>query len=106
MNFLKKGTCKNRDFFLSCGKKLPFSLTFTYLEMSERTETRLSEDETASLAREKMRDELSALLSDRELLRMKTTGNFDGDGYLMRTEVVCIGDVTAARRFEVDLEIR
>ena len=86
---------------LSLGKKLPISITRVYNVPFEVVTLPLTEKETVELASIRLREELSAFLSDKEARKIKTSAEFTEDGYRMVCEIVACADVAKKTEFKV-----
>ena len=95
---------KNKDFTLWNGKKIPISLTVRKIFPKECVTVTLTPEKMTELASQKMSEELSSRLSERELIRLQTSGDFADGGYVMRTDFICIGEVSEVKDLTVDLE--
>ena len=91
---------ENEKDFSFLGKRLPFSLNKRYCELYETAEEKLSRDELIKRATEKMRLELLKRTSESTLTRASSSGNFINGGYEIKTDIVCIENITKDVPFE------
>jgi len=87
---------------VTVGKRLPISVSKTYIQPYVTESRELSDDEIISLASDKLRRELLIFLKDKEARRMITSGNFSENGYEMVCKTVVSSDVTKIQEFEVE----
>lgn len=108
-NFLKKygkseaeyDIIKEKRRFLSFfGKKLPISRADEYIVFYERCELLYTRDEMIRLGSLRMRDALSSELSDKTLLKLKTSADFSEGCYTAVTEYVATMDVGKILEFD------
>ena len=86
------------------GKMLPVSLTVKYLRNYTESRRTYTSEEMVALASERLRESILSYSIDKDILRMTTYGNFNENGYVMYTDMVCRGSVTEIGKFEVQTE--
>jgi len=93
---------KNKsEFHFLNGRKLPFSVDKEYAVFYEEYERRYSESEMTEIARQRMTELLENELSDKNLLKIKTNGQFYKDSYILVSEYVASSDIGKPLAFEV-----
>ncbi len=85
------------------GRSVPISLVRNFYIEYSVSEKKLSDDEMVREARLSMQKELSDRLSERELLKIKTSAEFVGEDYVMTSIIVCKSDVGIPMEFDADI---
>ena len=92
---------KKENLKLFCGKKLPISVTKSYVMPYYERQRTLSCDEMTKSATRLLNDEIAFRTKERDIIRIKTEGDFTDFGYVMSAALVCRGNVGQIREFEV-----
>ena len=83
-------------------KKLPVSISKTYV-IPYKTESReLSEDECVGICSRELKEKLSVFLADKDTKRLVTKGEFLSDGYRMFCDATVSSPVGKIQEFEVE----
>lgn len=91
-----------KDYALFGGHKLPFKLEKGYfVEYSEVTYMR-TEDEMAKAARIELEDRINTEFRDADILKLRTTGEFCDDGYVLTSRVVYATEIGEESAIEVN----
>ena len=84
---------------LTLVKRLPITVEKTYSLPYEYESVSLTEEEMTALASEKLSEELTEFLKDKEAKRLITSGEFFEGGYRMVCNAVVSSDVTEIKEF-------
>ncbi len=90
---------EKRTFLSFFGKKLPISRQCEHRVFYEECDVFYTKSEMIKLGTERMRDAVNSTLSDKNLLKIKTHGEFSGNDYILVTEYVATSDVAEAQEF-------
>ncbi len=91
---------ENRDFQLY--KKLPISISVTYIMPYATKETELAEDEQVKITSQLLAEALVDFLRDKEPKRLVTHGEFLQEGYSMFCDVTVSSSVGKIQEFDVE----
>ena len=92
---------KTKEFSLPGGVRLPFSIVSEYkTEYTEKTQT-LTQSQMISLASYRLRVKTVAALADADLIRISTSGELTDGGYVMRSDIIAVRDISKVSVFEV-----
>ena len=93
---------KEIDGFSLFGRaRLPFCTVAEYRFISAVERVSYSDTELVLVASERMRNSLSALLAEGDLLKISTKGDFTDKGYSLRSEIVYSTEVSSYSGFDV-----
>ena len=92
------------EFCFNRGKKLPITVLRRYCEPIGYEPFTYSSDELCAEAGRLLREKNLALCDGRELLRIRTHGEFTDDGYFMSSELILSGEVGMIREFELEIK--
>ncbi len=77
----------------SGGGRLPFSITVSYIPLFEAVPTEYTDDELVMLASDKMTELINEMLSESDLLRIQTEGDFTEGGYRLTSRLIYLAGV-------------
>jgi similar to stage IV sporulation protein len=84
---------EKKNYSLFGKHKLPFSLSLKYIPGYETAVIEYSDDEIIKVATDRMSLLMSARLASSDVIRIKTSGNFSSNGYMIRSEYTYIENV-------------
>jgi hypothetical protein len=84
---------EKKNYSLFGKHKLPFSLSLKYIPGYETAVIEYSDDEIIKVATDRMSLLMSARLASSDVIRIKTSGNFTSNGYMIRSEYTYIENV-------------
>lgn len=90
-----------KEYSLPNGASLPFSITLRYLPSYTYDSGEYSDEELVSLAKDRLSLDTALLLTESDLVRISTDGEFTEDGYRMWSDIVYLTDVGQENIFEI-----
>ena len=84
------------------GVNLPISFNTSYAISRVTEKTDYSDEELAKLARHALNEKTLEVLGETDLLRIRTNGEFDDEGYFMYSDVVMLTSVGEALEFNLN----
>ena len=82
--------------------RLPFSITLQYIPEYSVEAAEYTDSELVSIASDRLSVLMLDLLSDSDLLRLKTKGGFVGDGYTITSEITYLAEVGKSSAFDLE----
>ena len=90
-----------KEYSLPNGASLPFSITLRYLPSYTYDSGEYSDEELVSLAKDRVSLDTALMLTESDLVRISTDGEFTEDGYRMWSDIVYLTDVGQENIFEI-----
>ena len=90
-----------KEYSLPNGASLPFSITLRYLPSYTYDSGEYSDEELVLLAKDRLSLDTALMLTESDLVRISTDGEFTEDGYRMWSDIVYLTDVGQENIFEI-----
>ena len=90
-----------KEYSLPGGKKLPFSISLTYQPIYKIQQLEYTDEEIVSVASDRLNVEIALMLSQADLIKISTHGEFTDDGYVMSSDVVYLAEIGSEKSFEI-----
>ena len=90
-----------KEYSLPNGASLPFSITLRYLPSYTYDSGEYSDEELVSLAKDRLSLDTALMLTESDLVKISTDGEFTEDGYRMWSDIVYLTDVGQENIFEI-----
>lgn len=90
-----------KEYSLPNGASLPFSITLRYLPSYTYDSGEYSDEDLVSLAKDRLSLDTALMLTESDLVKISTDGEFTEDGYRMWSDIVYLTDVGQENIFEI-----
>jgi hypothetical protein len=90
-----------KEYSLPGDKKLPFSISLTYIPLYEEKTLEYTDEELVAIASDRLKVETALILSSGDLIKISTRGEFTEGGYIMSSDIVYLAEIGSEKTFEI-----
>lgn len=83
-------------------KRLPFSISSSYVIEYDVLQQSYTDEQLVGIARDRLNVKMLACLSDADLLKIKTAGEYTDTGYLMKSDIVFCREIGEVSEFSME----